>query len=153
MTRELTGRDVFLITAGAFAVIIGVNVALAWQAVATFPGIEVRNGYVASQSFESERRAQERLGWTVETRLGDGGVLSVAFTGPDGRPADVAAVEGVFGRATEAADDQTPAFERVAAATFEAPVAAARGNWVLQLRATAADGTAFRKRISVTVRE
>ena len=38
---EITGRQVFLVTAGAFAVIITVNVVMAWQAVSTFPGLEV----------------------------------------------------------------------------------------------------------------
>ncbi|MCX7645384.1 MAG: FixH family protein [Rhodobacteraceae bacterium] len=152
MQRELTGRHVFLITAGAFAVIIGANLVLAWQAVATFPGIEVRNGYVASQRFEADRRAQEALGWTAETRLA-GGVLSVRFTGPDGGPAPVASVEGLLGRATSAADDRVPAFVRTGPATFEAPAALPRGQWVLHLSAKATDGTAFRQRVQVTVRE
>lgn len=152
MKRELTGRHVFFITVGAFAVIVAVNIALAWAAVATFPGLEVRNGYVASQSFEAERQAQGRLGWTAETRLEDG-LLRVVFTGPDGRPAEVDTVEGVFGRATSSADDQTPDFARVRAATFEARVAASRGQWVLQLRAVAEDGTPFRQRVSIAVRE
>lgn len=152
MQRELTGRHVAFITVGAFAVIVAVNIALAWAAVATFPGIEVRNGYVASQSFEAERVAQERLGWNAETRLEDG-VLRVAFAGRKGRPAEVESVEGIFGRATSATDDQVPTFVRVRQATFEAPVEVTRGQWVLQLRAVAADGTPFRQRVSIAVRE
>lgn len=151
MTRELTGRHVFLITAAAFAVIIVVNLVLAWQAVATFPGIEVRNGYVASQSFEAERRAQQALGWTAETRLADG-ILRVTFTGADGRPARVSQVEGLLGRATSTADDQTPDFVFVGAGRFEAPVVVSRGQWVLHLSALAEDGTAFRQRVSLAVR-
>ncbi len=152
MQRELTGRHVFFITVGAFAVIVAVNIALAWAAVATFPGIEVRNGYVASQSFEAERQAQERLGWRAETWFEDG-VLRVRFTGPDGRPAEVEAVEGILGRATSTVDDQAPVFVRVRQATFEAPVEVTRGQWVLQLSALAADGTPFRQRVSIAVRE
>jgi nitrogen fixation protein FixH len=152
MQRELTGRHVLIIAVGAFGIIIAVNIALAWAAVATFPGIEVSNGYVASQTFEAERQAQERLGWTADTRL-DGETLRVVFTGPEGQPAEVASVEAVFGRATEAIDDQVPAFVRVRQATFEAPVVASRGQWVLHLKAHAADGTLFQQRVSVTVRE
>lgn len=151
MTRELTGRHVFLITAGAFAVIIAVNLVMAWKAVATFPGIEVRNGYVASQRFQADRAAQLALGWTAETRL-DGDVLRVRFTGRDGAPARVASVEGLLGRATTTTDDQEAAFVETAPATFEAPVAVSRGQWVLHLSATAADGTAFRQRVSISVR-
>ncbi len=152
MQRELTGRHVLAITVLAFAVIIAVNLTLAWQAVATFPGLEVKNSYVASQTFDAERRAQQALGWTVETRL-DGNTLRVSFADDQGHPADVAAIEGLLGRTTEAADDQRPAFVRVSGATFEAPVAVARGQWMLMLTATAGDGTAFRKRVSITVPE
>ncbi|MDZ4134978.1 MAG: FixH family protein, partial [Paracoccaceae bacterium] len=42
---ELTGRKVLVITVSAFAVIIGVNLLLAYKAVSTFPGLEVKNSY------------------------------------------------------------------------------------------------------------
>ncbi len=152
MQRELTGRHVLAITVSAFAVIIGVNLIMAWQAVATFPGIEVRNGYVASQSFEAERQAQSALGWVAETRL-TGGRLTVAIIGPDGTPAEVASLNAVLGRATSTVDDLTPAFTRTAPATFEADVPLTRGQWVLHIAALAKDGTPFRQRVSVSVRE
>ncbi len=151
MRRELTGRDVLFVTVAAFAVIIGVNLLLAWKAVSTFPGLEVRNSYVASQTFDAERRAQEALGWTVTATLA-GGVVAVSFADGLGGPADVATVEGLFGRTAEARDDQALIFAQVATARFEAPVRVAPGQWMLQLRATAADGTGFRQRISIPVR-
>ena len=61
----LKGRHVAMIFGGAFTVIIGVNVALAVNAVRTFPGLETKNSYVASQTFDDRRAAQEALGWTV----------------------------------------------------------------------------------------
>jgi nitrogen fixation protein FixH len=151
MTRELTGRHVLFIFVAAFGVIIAVNLTLAFQAVSTFPGLEVKNSYVASQTFDAERAAQERLGWTVETRVQDG-VLRLSFTDATGAPADVAAVAGLLGRTTVTTDDQTPEFERTGPATFEAPVSVARGHWMFRLNATAGDGTAFRKRVSIPVR-
>jgi nitrogen fixation protein FixH len=152
MQRELTGRHVLIITVSAFAVIVGVNLVLAWQAVATFPGIEVRNGYVSSQSFEADRVAQDALGWIADTRLKDGR-LTVAFTGPGGAPAEVASLEAVLGRATSTVDDQVPAFRRTGAATFEAEVAVSRGQWVLHISAVAESGTPFHQRVSISVRE
>lgn len=152
MKRELTGRHVLAIAVTAFGVIIGVNLLLAWQAVATFPGIEVRNGYVASQSFEANRKAQEALGWDVATRI-DGRMLQVEFSGPNGGPAPVASVEGLFGRATSTVDDQALAFRRTDRGLYEAEIDATRGQWVLQLRAEADDGTPFRQRVSVSVRD
>ncbi|MFN7052645.1 MAG: FixH family protein, partial [Gemmobacter sp.] len=62
---QITGRQVFAFTAGAFGIIIAVNVLMAYKAVSTFPGLEVKNSYVASQNFDTERRAQEALGWDM----------------------------------------------------------------------------------------
>jgi nitrogen fixation protein FixH len=152
MQRELTGRDVLIITVSAFAVIVGVNLVLAWQAVATFPGIEVRNGYIASQRFEADRQAQAALGWVADTRLA-AGRLTVAITGPDGRPAKVASLEGLLGRATSTVDDQSPVFRRIAAGVYEADAAVSRGQWVLHISAVAENGTPFHQRVSVSVRE
>jgi hypothetical protein len=45
-------------------VIISVNLLLAFKAVSTFPGLEVKNSYVASQGFNDRKAAQEALGWT-----------------------------------------------------------------------------------------
>ena len=67
MTKDfkLTGWHVLAIFVGCFSVIVTVNLTLAYNAVATFPGLEVKNSYVASQHFDAERRAQEALGWDV----------------------------------------------------------------------------------------
>ena len=62
---EITGKHVLAITVSAFAVIIGVNVVMAWKAISTFPGLEVKNSYVASQTFDADRAAQQALGWTL----------------------------------------------------------------------------------------
>ena len=77
--RELTGRHVLGITVTAFAVIIGVNLVLAYKAVSTFPGLEVANGYIASQTFDAERKAQVALGWTAVPEYRDGR-LTLALT-------------------------------------------------------------------------
>lgn len=146
--RELTGRHVFLITAMAFAVIIGVNVILAWKAVSTFPGIEVRNGYVASQQFQAERDAQQALGWDLRIRF-SADSIRLEFDGSDGTPARVAAVEAELGRATNASEDRFVVFRRTGEATFEAPVELDGGRWVMHLTATAEDGTVFRQRVAL----
>jgi nitrogen fixation protein FixH len=65
MFNPLTGPKVFAMFAIGFGIIITVNLTLAFQAVATFPGLETRNSYVASQSFDRDKRAQDALGWTV----------------------------------------------------------------------------------------
>lgn len=144
--RELTGRHVLAICVGAFGLIIGVNLYMAWQAVGTFPGLEAQSAFLVSQSFDTDRVAQQALGWTADTRVADG-ALTVRFTG--GGPE---ALSGMLGRATSRAEDATLAFARVAPDLWSAPATPGRGQWVLYLTATAPDGTPWRQRVSVAVR-
>ena len=59
--KPLTGRKVLAIAIISFGAIIAANLTLAYSAVQSFPGIEVKNGHIASQTFERDRAAQERL--------------------------------------------------------------------------------------------
>jgi len=145
----ITGRKVFLIFAGAFAVIISVNLLLAFSAVRTFPGLEVKNSYVASQNWDEERAAQLALDWTVDAVVRDE-MLTLSITDAMGAPVEVQSLSGVFGRATSVKDDQTPDFEFNGEA-YVAPVQTSDGNWNLRLEAVAPDGTDFRQRIVVLV--
>ena len=70
--RQFTGRHALAVFVGAFGVIILVNIAMAFFAVRSFPGLEVKNSYVASQEFDARRQAQERLNWTAAVELRDG---------------------------------------------------------------------------------
>ncbi|WP_300033536.1 FixH family protein [uncultured Roseobacter sp.] len=149
MTRELTGRHVAIIFCAAFTVIIAVNLTLAFSAVKTFPGLEVRNSYVASQTFDADRAAQQSLGWTVRAdAFGDEVVLSIRDA--NGDPVEVTMIKAELGRATHVRDDQHPDF------TFngEAYVARARlapGNWNIRMVAQDAAGTEFRQRVVLHV--
>ena len=148
--KPLTGRKVFLITAGAFSVILGANLTLAYSAVGTFPGLETRNSYIESQHFNVDRDAQLALGWDVKLDL-DGEVLRLSIRDAYGNAVSPKLVQTTLGRATHVKDDLEPDFEWYGEA-FEAPVTLAPGNWNLRLRAEAADGTPFRQRIVLHVR-
>lgn len=146
--KELTGWHVAGMFGLGFGTIIAVNLALAFNAVQTFPGLEVKNSYVASQAFEDARAAQQALGWEVSARLeGDQLVLRIEQGGTAIQP-DI--LSAVFGRATSTAADQAPIFV-FDAGVFRAPVNAAPGNWNLRLVALAGDGTRFQQRIIVEV--
>ena len=145
----LTGRKVFFITAGAFGVIIGVNITMAVLAVGTFPGLEVKNSYVASQSFDDDRAAQEALGWEVAANVHQG-ILTVAFTGRTGYPVEVKSLAATVGRPTRVKDDVTPEFA-YDDGTFTAPVDLGPGRWDIRMVATAPDGTPFRQRIALHI--
>ncbi|WP_372991868.1 FixH family protein [Sulfitobacter sp.] len=148
MQRELTGWHVFGGFVAAFGVIIAVNLTLAFQAVRTFPGLEVKNSYVASQSFDADRDAQEALGWVVSADV-DHDLLKLVIL-QDGTGIAPQVEEATFGRATSVVADQTPDF------TFDgnalvAPVNAGPGNWNLRVKLRAANGVLFQQRIVVHI--
>ncbi|SFS21929.1 FixH family protein [Yoonia litorea] len=144
MTREFTGWHMLGLMLAMFGTIITVNLWFAYNAVATFPGVEDRNAYVASQKFEIERQAQDALGWDVTSRLEDG-ILSVTIKDAAGQPVQPQVDRAIFGRPTHVNDDQTPAFVWNGTA-FTAPVVAGKGNYNLRLELIADDGTHFRRR-------
>ena len=146
--REITGWHVAIGFGLAFSIIIGVNLTLAFQAVATFPGLETKNSYVASQKFEADRTAQEALGWEIVARVEDG-QLRLAFTGADG-PVRPEIARAVLGRATHVGEDRVPEFAYDGAA-FVAPVDLGPGNWNLRIEVTAPDGTPVRQRLILKV--
>ncbi len=145
----ITGAKFFAIIFSFFFVIIAVNLVLAYEAVHTFPGLEVDNSYVASQTFDAERKAQLALGWQVKAHVHQGELI-LAITDAAGHPVQAASVGGTFGRATEVRDDQTPAFVWDGS-VYRAPVTTAAGNWNLRLVAVAQDGTDFHQRVIVLV--
>ena len=148
-TKELTGWHVLAIFGGGFAVIIGVNLMLAYKAVSTFPGLEVRNSYDASQTFDRDRAAQEALGWTVAADV-TGTVLSLSIDDNTG-PVKAQITLATLGRSATKSDDITPVF-RHDGTRFVADIPQlGAGNWNLRLVATAPDGTAFRQRVIVRV--
>jgi len=147
--KEITGWHVLAIFGGAFAVIIGVNLTLAYQAVATFPGLETRNSYVASQNFDRDRAAQEALGWVVSADV-KGTALHLNIDDAIG-PVVPRITSATLGRATHVGEDITPEF-RHDGTRFVADIPTlGAGNWNLRLVAEAADGTAFRQRVIVLV--
>jgi nitrogen fixation protein FixH len=147
--RELTGRHVLAITVSAFAVIIAVNLTLAYQAVNTFPGLEVKNSYVASQGFNGRKAAQEALGWKLAPTYKDGRI-DLAFTDRDGVPVQVAKLEVLVGRTTTTAHDAWPEFSLMGD-VYSAPLELARGKWMVKVTAEAPDGTLFEQRTELFV--
>lgn len=132
----------------AFGLIIAVNLTLAFQAVRTFPGLEVRNSYVASQTFDDDRDAQLALGWDVSANLADHTLSLVILE--NGTPIAPVIEQATFGRATNVQFDEVPEFTFDGSA-FRASVIAGTGNWNLRLKARASDGTLFQQRIIVKV--
>jgi nitrogen fixation protein FixH len=150
MTREFTGWHMLGLMVGGFGIIIAVNLTLAWNAIATFPGLETRNSYVISQSFQADRAAQNALQWDVSAAIADG-TLTVVVLDADGAPVQAEVTRATFGRATHTGQDSTPQFTWTGTA-WAAPVVAGDGYWNLRLEMVAPDGTKFRRRFPLTAR-
>lgn len=146
MISEIKGWHVFAGFAAAFSIIIAVNLTLAFNAVSTFPGLEVKNSYVASQAFDKDRAAQLALGWEVSATVEDNVLRLVILE--NGTAIAPQIESATFGRATSVAQDQTPAFTFDGTALV-ADVSAPDGNWNLRLKARSADGTLFQQRVIV----
>ncbi|MEY4306043.1 MAG: hypothetical protein RIT52_2218 [Pseudomonadota bacterium] len=150
--REITGKHVLVFTVSAFAIIIGVNVVMAWKAVSTFPGLEVGNSYVASQTFDADRSAQEALGWTLVPQYDAAAKeLHLAFTDAAGNPVTLRDLSVLVGRPTSAASDLRPEFARKAG-VYVAKADLAKGNWMMLVEGHAEDGTLFHQRIDLNVK-
>lgn len=150
MVQEIKGWHVFAGFAVAFGIIISVNLLLAFKAVQTFPGLEVRNSYVASQSFDLDREAQTALGWDVSAWVADD-KLHLQVLKND-RALAPTIENAVFGRATNVSQDQVPEFE-FNGRSYVAPVRNEGGNWNLRVKLRAADGTLFQQRIIVRIQK
>lgn len=146
VARRFTGRHMLGFAVAMFGMIIAVNLFLAFRAVGTFPGLEVPNSYIASQSFDRERAAQQELGWTV-TPVYDGQELTLRIADAQGLPAPVRSLSATVGRPTHVRDDVTPDFT-YDGGLFRTPLHLAGGVWIIHVTATAPDGTEFRQRIN-----
>lgn len=145
LTSRFGSKHMLAFAIAMFGVIIGVNLWLANRAIGTFPGLETRNSYVSSQTFDRDRSAQEQLGWLVTPEY-DGTELTITITDATGQPARISNLSATIGRPTHVREDQTPSFVYENGA-FRAPVQLAAGAWNIHLTAEASDGTIFRQRI------
>lgn len=150
MTREFTGWHMLALMVGGFGIIIAVNLTLAWNAIATFPGLETKNSYVASQHFDTDRAAQDALDWDVTATLADG-QLTLTILDAGGTPVRAEVTRATLGRATTTRQDSTPEFTWNGSAMV-APVAMREGYWNLRIELLAADGTPFRRRFPLTAK-
>ncbi|MCQ0972107.1 FixH family protein [Paracoccus sp. TK19116] len=127
----LNGRHVLAMFAAGFGLIIAVNVTLAVQAVRTFPGLEVANSYVESQSFQARRAAQEALGWRTDVTYA-AGTLRLSVRAQNGKRIDPAHFTATIGRPTTRSDDATLMFD----AEGDAHIDLEPGRWRLDLRSS-----------------
>ncbi|MBY6202674.1 FixH family protein [Maritalea mobilis] len=149
---QLTGRKVLAIFVVGFGLIIGVNLFMAWNAISTFPGMEVSSSYADSQTFDDRRFAQEELGWNASVEV-EGDLLTLTLVDETGRPVYPAELDALLTRPTNQLEDQQLAFERGPNGVLQAPVEVSEGRWRLRLTGTARNGAEYRHNITFSLRD
>ncbi len=149
--KPLTGRKVLLIAVAAFGVILAANLAMLYAATSTFPGLVVKNSYVASQNWNARTDAQRALGWKAAASYGEG-TLRVAMTGRDGAPVLGLRVVAVVGRPASARDDVRLELTE-GAQGYAAPLVLAPGMWRVAITGTDDEGGSFEAEAQFYVRD
>ncbi|MFK7942614.1 MAG: FixH family protein, partial [Paracoccaceae bacterium] len=126
MTHELTGRHVLAIACAAFAIIIAANMTMLFAATGTFPGLVVKNAYVASQGWNARTSAQQALGWKADIAYVDGAVR-LSLTDRAGAPVETN-LAVTIGRPTTDSDDKRRTV-RVQGGVVIVPIQLAPGTW------------------------
>lgn len=143
--NPLTGWHALGIVCLFFGVVIAVNVAMALYATGTFPGLVVKNSYVASQNYNKlleESREQQERGWTADLQAEDG-LLHVRFADPSDAPITGLRVAARVGRPAGDDEDRVLAFE-IGSDGYVARDALPSGRWMVELEAWSSDRLVYR---------
>lgn len=148
--KPLTGRKVLAIFVGAFGIILAVNITLLVSAVRTFPGLEVKNSYVASQTFDDRAQAQTAMGWAPEVKYAGGAVrLSIFANGEFVFPETI---DVRIGRPTHGREDTIPVLLRDANG-YWFNIDLADGKWFVYVNAVSRSGEPFSQRLELFVKD
>jgi nitrogen fixation protein FixH len=107
--HPFTGRHMLAVVLLFFGTIVGVNMVMVISATGTFPGLVVRNSYVASQAFNktlAEAKVQAEAGWRMALDVDDG-AIAVRLLDRDGAPLRRLAVTAAAGRPSTTGEDRS----------------------------------------------
>jgi nitrogen fixation protein FixH len=151
--HPFTGWHMLAIVAFFFGAIIAVNIAMAFAATGTFPGLVVRNSYVASQGYNellAEARRQDEAGWASELRV-QHGVLRFRLSGATGAPQTDITVDAHVGRPSTAREDRMVSFAPLGGGAFAAETRLPSGRWEVDVEAQRGGTLLYRNRQEVFV--
>lgn len=142
----LTGWHVFAIVGLFFGIIIAVNIALAIFATGTFPGLVVKNSYVASQNYNAllaQGRAQKESGLKAQL-IAKAGILHFRLADASGASRRRLHVTAHAGRPASSRDDRVMAFTE-SSDFYQADMALPAGRWIVDVEARDGDTLVFRQ--------
>lgn len=141
---QFTGRHMAYVMVGFFLVIILVNLTMAYLASQSWSGLVVKNGYIASQRFNSEQSLQNDLlskGWHSTLDYIDGEFLfQLSREGDEasavkGKIAEGCSVSGLLSRPVHERSDVSLDFIAKGSGIYSASHNLTAGNWLLKLKA------------------
>ena len=147
--KPLTGRHVFAIFILAFGIIISVNIFMAYSAIKTFPGVEVENSYIASQTFDQRKFDQIGLGWVTHASY-ENGQLEFSIRDQDGNAIHAGIVDAVIGRPSTDRNDERVEFV-IQHGVYTASIPLDAGMWMLKIDAVSRQGDPFTQRFAIWV--
>jgi nitrogen fixation protein FixH len=158
--RPVTGRFVLLTAIGFFGVVAAVNAVMMTLAIRTMPGLDVANGYVASQGMNREidaMRGQNERAWRADitARLkGNVALVNVTLTDRTGKPVTGLAVSVRLAHpALTRADHEGGLAERHPGFYAGEFSGIPPGAWTLVVEATQSGERAFASRNRITLAE
>ncbi|MBO9127008.1 MULTISPECIES: FixH family protein [unclassified Rhizobium] len=135
VSKGFTGKHMLLTTCGFFAVVVSVNVTMAWFASSSWSGLVVENTYVASQQFNQKASAIKAMvatGVTGAISLHDN-IFTYKLHNRDGSPAQADEVEARFRRPVGDHEDFIESLTLVERGRFEANRHVPSGDWIVEL--------------------
>jgi nitrogen fixation protein FixH len=152
--REFTGKHMLLITLSFFAVVIAVNLMLAFMARSSWPGLVVENSYIASQSFDKDlkiARRQHALGWQDRVTL-TRNALDITITDHNGLPLTDLNVIAILKRPATDTQDVRLTPREDAHGVYSSPLTIGPGIWDADVTIEGAGQNAMRNVHRLVVR-
>lgn len=106
--HSLTGKHMFALMVGFFAIILIANMSLVYFAAQSWTGLVVQNSYVASQQFNATTAQLEKAEAGVSVRATvDRDILRLQLSAMDGGALSAVNVTVALGRPTHEGEDMT----------------------------------------------
>jgi len=147
---RLTGHHVLVGLIAFFGVVIAVNGAFVYFALATWTGLDTDDAYSRGLAYNDVLAAaeqQHRLGWLVDFGIGNGAprsaLIDFRVRDADGRALEGLTVDAKIRRPTNDGFDRNLALRETTPGTYRGEVALPKaGNW--DIRVTAREGDVVR---------
>lgn len=135
---RFTGKHMLALVTGFFVIIFVMNLVLAYFALASWPGLLVRNGFDASQTYNQEIeqvRIQNQLGWQSSVELKQNRVV-FRITDNTDNPLSGLKIVAAAARPTNEAEDRVLELKEMSGGIYQGKTALLSGNWVISVHAT-----------------